>query len=74
MQALISQQPNIPSSSDLAIHESEIPSQTIFHYDKTHSFLEEKEDMRQNLQRMEQRVKELEILCREMKVHMSSFH
>lgn len=75
MQALISQQTNIPSS-DLIIEESEIinPSQIILHYDKTDSFLEEKEDMRQNLERMEWRVKELEILCKEMKVQMSRFH
>ncbi|KAG4394304.1 hypothetical protein AAZX31_20G004700 [Glycine max] len=48
MQALISQQTNIPSS-DLIIEESEImnPSQIILHYDKTDSFLEEKQDMRQ---------------------------
>nr|KYP65441.1 BTB/POZ domain-containing protein At1g30440 family [Cajanus cajan] len=71
MQALISQQTNIPSSD-----ESEIvnPSQIILYYDKTDSFLEEKEDMRQKLERMEWRVKELEILCKEMKVHMSRFH
>ncbi|KAG5014282.1 hypothetical protein GLYMA_09G281100v4 [Glycine max] len=75
MQALISQQTKIPSS-DLIIEESEIinPSQIILHYDKTDSFLEEKEDMRQNLERMEWRVKELEILCKEMKVQMSRFH
>lgn len=48
MQALISQQTKIPSS-DLIIEESEIinPSQIILHYDKTDSFLEEKQDMRQ---------------------------
>jgi len=69
MQALISQQPNVPSS-DLEIQESEI----ILCNDKKDSFLEEKEDMRQNLQRMELRVKELEILCKEMKIHMSKFH
>ncbi|BAT98758.1 hypothetical protein VIGAN_10009800 [Vigna angularis var. angularis] len=65
MKALISQQSNVPSS-DLEIQENEII--------KTDSFLEEKEDMRQNLQRMELRVKELEILCKEMKVHISKFH
>lgn len=65
MQALISQQPNVPSS-DLEIQESEII--------KTDSFLEEKEDMRENLQRMELRVKELEILCKEMQHHISKFH
>jgi len=68
MQALISQQPNLPSTH------LPIPSQNILYYHNTDSFLEDKEDIRQNLQRMEQRVQELEILCREIKVHMSSFH
>ncbi|CAJ1932913.1 unnamed protein product [Sphenostylis stenocarpa] len=73
MQALISQQTNFPSS-DLAIEESKNPSQIIFYHDKTDSFLEEKEDIRRNLERMELRVKESEILCKEMKVQMSRFH
>ncbi|KAK7308464.1 hypothetical protein VNO77_42070 [Canavalia gladiata] len=75
MQALISQQKKIPQS-DLAIDESEImnPSQIILYYDKTHSFLEEKEDRRLHLEKMQRRVRELENLCREMKVQISRFH
>ncbi|KAL2347928.1 hypothetical protein Fmac_001928 [Flemingia macrophylla] len=71
MQALISQQSNIPSSD-----ESEIVnhSQINFYYDNTDSFLQEKKDMRQKLERIDQRVKELETLCKEMKVQMSRFH
>ncbi|KAJ1440374.1 SKP1/BTB/POZ domain superfamily [Sesbania bispinosa] len=75
MQALISQQTNIPSS-EFAIDESEImsPSQIILYYeDNSESLLEEKEDMRVNIERMQWRVNELEKLCREMKVQMSRF-
>ncbi|XP_061346994.1 BTB/POZ domain-containing protein At1g50280-like [Gastrolobium bilobum] len=75
MQALISQQTKM-TSIDCAIDESEImdPSQIILYYEaNTDSFLEEKDDMKLNLQRMQWRVRELEKLCRDMKVRMSSF-
>ncbi|TKY69116.1 BTB/POZ domain-containing protein [Spatholobus suberectus] len=75
MQALISQQTKIPSS-DSAIDESGIMnlSQIILYCDKTDSSLEGKEYKRLNLERMEWRVRELEKLCKEMKVQMSRFH
>lgn len=76
MQALISQQTKIPLS-DLAIEESDDimnQSEIILYYDKTDSFLEEKEGIRLNLERMERRVKELETLCKEMKDQMSMIH
>lgn len=76
MQALISQQKNIPSC-EFAIDESEImsPSKIILYYeDTTHNkLLEDKEGMRLNLERMQWRVSELEKLCMEMKVQMSRF-
>ncbi|XP_027362474.1 BTB/POZ domain-containing protein At1g50280-like [Abrus precatorius] len=75
MQALISQQTKIPLS-DLAYDGSEImnPSQISLYYDNTDSFLQEKEDMKINLKRMQMRVRELEKLCKEMKVQMPRFH
>ncbi|XP_057445216.1 BTB/POZ domain-containing protein At3g19850-like isoform X2 [Lotus japonicus] len=75
MQALICQQKNIPLC-DFGIEGSEImsPSQIILYdEDNTDSFLEEKEDIKLNLERMQWRVSELEKLCTEMKVQMLRF-
>ncbi|KAK7310214.1 hypothetical protein RJT34_07578 [Clitoria ternatea] len=65
MQALISQQTIISTSDE---------SQIILYCNNTDTFLEEKDGMRLNLEKMEKRVRELEKLCREMKVQMSNFH
>lgn len=77
MQALISQQRNVPSC-EYANDQSEImssPSQIVLYCeDDNGGFLEEKEDVRMNLENMQWRVKELEKLCREMKVQMSKFN
>jgi hypothetical protein len=76
MQALISQQINIPISCEFTIDESKSmsPSQiNLCYQDNNDNFLEEKEDMSINLEKMQWRVSELEKLCKEMKVQMSKF-
>lgn len=70
MQALISQQRSVPSC-EYANYESEI---ILYCEDDKDGFLEEKEDVRMNLENMQWRVKELEKLCKEMKVQMSKFN
>ncbi|WJX16963.1 hypothetical protein P8452_06935 [Trifolium repens] len=76
MQALISQQINIPISCEFTIDESKSmsPSQiNLCYQDNNDNFLEEKEDMSINLEKMQWRVSELEKLCKEMTVQMSKF-
>ncbi|KAL5070842.1 hypothetical protein RYX36_021729 [Vicia faba] len=74
MQALISQQRNVPSCCEYAIDVMS-PSQVFLYYeDNDDKFLEEKEDVRMFLESMQWRVEELEKLCKEMKVQMLKFN
>lgn len=72
VQALISQQSKVPEELDYCDNLSTSgTTQIVLYNDKDNdaeSFLEENEDMRQNLSRMQWRVVELEKVCRETKV------
>ncbi|XP_023909221.1 BTB/POZ domain-containing protein At3g19850 isoform X3 [Quercus suber] len=71
VQALISQQSKVPKELDYCYNLSTSSTTQMVLYDDGENFLEENEDMRQNLTRMQWRVVELEKVCREMKGHMS---
>lgn len=75
VQALISQQSKVPEELDYCDNLSTSgTTQIVLYNDKDNdaeSFLEENEDMRQNLSRMQWRVVELEKVCRETKGLMS---
>ena len=71
VQALISQQSRVPKESDYCNNLSTSSTTQMVLYNDAENFLEENEDMRQNLTRMQWRVVELEKECREMKGHMS---
>ncbi|XP_057741141.1 BTB/POZ domain-containing protein At1g50280-like [Arachis stenosperma] len=76
MQALISQKAKIPQRV-FAVNEKGIMDHSqIILYNESNTnnlFLEEKEDMRLNLESMQLRVRELEKLCNQMKNQMSRF-
>ncbi|XP_050275839.1 BTB/POZ domain-containing protein At3g19850 isoform X2 [Quercus robur] len=71
VQALISQQSKVPKELDYYNNLSTSSTTQMVLYNDAENFLEENEDMRQNLTRMQWRVVELEKECREMKGHMS---